>query len=69
MGSRRQERHAEPGRLVEPASGGGKGYGDREKKEVRIRSNFHYYLELQKIRDFREPVPGNESKRLQRITV
>jgi hypothetical protein len=66
--SRRQERHPELGRLVEPASGGGKGYGGHEKEEERLRSNVHYCLELQKISYFREPVPGYDPKRLQRFT-
>jgi hypothetical protein len=68
VGSRRQERHAEPGRLVEPASGGDQGYGGQEKEEERLGSNFHYCLELLKIGHFCKPVLGHGSKSLQRFT-
>jgi hypothetical protein len=67
-GSRGQERHAEPGRLVETASGGVQGYDGQENEEERLRPNFHYCLELQKISHFRGPVPEHEPKRLQRFT-
>ena len=67
-GSRRQEGHAEPGRLIQAASSGYKGYGGQEKGEERLLPNFHYCLEIQKISYFREPVPGYDPKRLQRFT-
>jgi hypothetical protein len=68
MGRRRQERHTEPGRLVETASSGQEGCSGHEKGEERFRSNFHYCLELKKISRFREPVPEPGPKRLQRFT-